>query len=231
MEKLYSEDWFAASLRREIETWLGAVSDEPGVDGGSFLGREGGGGFLEHLHEPGDLDGDGGVADIAARGCAGVGTEGVDDGVAGGVEHDEVGVAGGGAAERGAESYGAWGVVVARVGGELADVECGDDEGLVHDGSDGGVGEEVIEHVAGAAPGGAEDEQDVFVLSGSGGAGLGEDVVGVGFGVQGGGEEERGGEEGGAKEAAGREVHGLSDSPVKKFGPESLCGKGWQLGR
>lgn len=126
----------------------------------------------------------------------------------GGREHDEVGIAGGGAAERGAEIDGAWGVVVFGVGGEFADVEGLDDEGLVHDGSDGGVGEEVLEHVAGAAPGGAEDEQDVFVLGGCGGAGLREELIGGGFGrgAGGDGEEKR---EGDGEERAGVEAHGI----------------------
>ena len=136
--------------------------------------------FLEHVHEPVDFYGDGGVADVVAGGSVGVGAEGVDDGMAVGCEHDDVGVAGGGAAEMGAEGYGAGGVVVVGVGGALADVEAGDDEGFVDDGLDGGVVDEVLEHVAGAAPGGAEDEQDVFVLGGGGGAGLGHDRVGAG---------------------------------------------------
>jgi hypothetical protein len=176
------------------------------VDGGGVLRGEDGGGFLEHLHEPVDFCGDGGVADVAACGGRRVGAEGVDDGVAGGREDDEVGIAGGAATEHGAELDGSGGVVMFGVGGVLADVEGGDDEGLAHDGSDGGVVEEVLEHVAGAAPGGAEDEQDVFVLRGSGCAGLGEDVVGGGLGLQGGGEEERGGDEGRAKEGVG--AHG-----------------------
>jgi len=138
---------------------------------------------LEHLHEPVDLLVGGRVADVAAGGGGGVGTKRVDDGAAGGVEHDEVGVAGGGATERGTEVDGAGGVVMLGVGGEFADVEGGDDEGLVHDGGDGGVVEEVVEHVAGAAPGGTEDEQDVFVLSGGSGARLREDVGGGWFGV------------------------------------------------
>ena len=121
----------------------------------------------------------------------------------------------------GAEVDGAGSVVVLGVGGVLADVECGDDEGLVHDGSDGGVVEEVREHVAGAAPGGAEDEQDVFVLGGGGGAGLGEDVVGGGLGLEGGGEEERGGDEGGAEEGAG--AHGAVKVSGQEVWASSLC--------
>ena len=163
------------------------------------------------MHEPVDLGGDGGIADVAAGGGRGVGAEGVDDGVAGGREHDEVRDADGGAAEFGAEVYGARGVVVLGVGGLLVGVECGDDEGLVHDGGDGGVVEEVLEHVAGTAPGGAEDEQDVFVLSGGGGAGLGEDLVGAGCGrgVGGGSEDECGGESKG-KNGARAAAHGRS---------------------
>jgi len=172
------------------------------------LRGEGGGGFLEHLHEPGDLGGGGGVADVATCWGAGVGAEGVDDGVAVGREHDEVRDTDVGAAEFGEESDGARGVVVLGVSGELAGVERGDDEGLIDDGFVGGVVEEMLEHVAGAAPGGAEDEQDVFVLSGGGGAGLGEDVVGGGFGAESGGEQERGGDEGGAEEGAWGEAHG-----------------------
>lgn len=131
------------------------------------------------MHEPVDFYGDGGVADVVAAGHFGVGAEGVDDGMAVGCEHDDVGVAGGGAAKMGAEVDGAGGVVVAGVGGEFADVETGDDEGFVDDGSDGGVVDEVLKHVAGAAPGGAEDDQDIFVLGGGGGAGLGHDLVGA----------------------------------------------------
>ena len=97
-----------------------------------------------------------------------------------GGEHEDVRVAGVGAAEMGAESYGSGAVGVVGVGGTFAYVETGYDEGFVDDGLDGGVVDEVLEHVAGAAPGGAEDEQDVFVLGGGGGAGLGHDGVGAG---------------------------------------------------
>jgi len=207
---------------------LVAVGGQVGADGSGVLGGEGGGGCLEHVHEPVDFGGDGGVADVAAGGGGGVGAKGVDDGVAGGGEHEDVGIAGGVAAEGGAESSGSGGVVVFGVGGMLAYVEGGDAEGFVHDGGDGGVGEEVVEPVAGTAPGGAEDEQDVFVLGGGGGAGLGEDVVGGGFGVQGGGEDERGGDEGGAEEGGGAHV------AVEVSGQEVwLCfimRERWQLG-
>ena len=123
-----------------------------------------------------------------------------------GVEHEDVGIAGSVATEGGAEGNGAGGVVMLGVGGVLADVKGHDDEGFIDDGLIGGVVEEVVEHVAGAAPGGAEDEQDVFVLGGCGGAGFGEEVVGGGLSVKGGGKEERGGDEGGAEEGGG--AHG-----------------------
>lgn len=177
------------------------MGGEPGVDGGGVLRGELRRGFLQHVHEPVDFDGDGGVSDVVAGGHCGVGAEGVDDGMSVGREHDEVGVAGGGAAEMGAEVDGAGGVVVLSVGGLFADVESFDDEGFVHDGSDGGVGDEVLEHVAGTAPGGAEGEQDVLVLGGGGGAGLREDLVGAGLGRGLGdercGEKEECGEDGG----------------------------------
>ena len=183
------------------------------MEGGGVLRGQGGGGLLEHVHEPVDFHGDGGVADVAAGGGGGVGAEGVDDGMAGGWEDDEVRDTDVGSAKFGQESDGARGVVVFGVGGEFAGVEGGDDEGFIEDGFVGGVVEEVLEHVARAAPGGAKDEQDVFVLRGRGGAGLGEDLAGGGFGVQRGREEDRGGDEGGAEEGAGRKGHGLSDSP------------------
>ena len=160
------------------------------------------------MHEPGDFESGGGVADVAAAGGGGVGAEGVDEGVAGGVEHKNVGVAGGIATEGGAEGDGAGGVVVFGVGGLFAHVEGFDDEDFVDDGSVGGVLEEVIEHMARAAPGGAENEEDILVLGGGGGAGLGKDFCGAGLGVGERWEEECGGDEGGAEGVAhgGREL-------------------------
>ena len=79
---------------------------------------------------------------------------------------------------------------MARVVGAFLHVERGDDERFFHDGLDGGIFEEVLEEMAGAAPGGAEGEQDVLVLGGGGGFGVGEDGVGAekgwGLSVEGG---------------------------------------------
>jgi hypothetical protein len=96
--------------------------------------------------------------------------------------------------------------VVFGVGGLFADVEGFDDESFVDDGFIGWIVQEMLEHVAGAAPGGAEDEQDVFVLGGGGGLGLREDLVGGGLGVERVRKEQGGGEEGGAEEGDG--AHG-----------------------
>ena len=154
-----------------------SVRGQPGADSGDFLGGQGGGCFPEHLHEPIDFDGESGVSDIASHVVFLWGAEGIDDGFARGVEHDDEGIAGVLAAEGRHEVFCAGTVGVEFVAWVLPDIEPGHDEGFIHDGMDGGVFKEALEELAGAAPGGAEGEEDVFVVGGSGGLGLRHDVV------------------------------------------------------
>ncbi len=110
-----------------------------------------------------NLCGDGGVADVAAGGGGGVGAEELMMGWPAGVSMTRYGIPTLAPPSLARRDDGARGVVVFGVGGEFAGVEGGDDEGFYRRWSLlAGVVEEVLEHVARAAPGGAKGGQGRF---------------------------------------------------------------------
>src|SRR5690242_20379367 len=103
-------------------------------------GEMAGGGLAEHLHEPVDFYGQGGIADVGL-GSVILSRDGpvrVDDDLAFRIHDDEERIARISAVKRCSERNGTGGIAVALIAGAFADIEAGDNEVLVHDGASGG---------------------------------------------------------------------------------------------
>src|ERR1019366_7279633 len=128
------------------------------------------------MEEPVDLGSVLGIGDIAFLVAI---AQGIDDRLAGGVENGEVRVASGLSAESGHELLSTGGIEMLGVTAALAYVEADDDEVLIDDGGDLFTREKAAEHVAGAAPGGGEKDQDVLVFRSGLSFGLRDHLRGV----------------------------------------------------